>query len=117
MTQGTTIATVSVVAVAATKIAGLVGMMIDAMMTGVMMTGVTMTAVMTNGGTKVDEETVGWGEDIQKIHLWSRSFDSVHNPFDRRLSLSILFLPSVLNVYQPAVHDPIHLTDIKLSSP
>jgi len=90
MTRGTTNATVSVDMAeeeAATRIAGLVGMMKDAMMTGVTMTGVTMTAAMTTGDTEVDAG-VG-GEDAHCLG----PFDSVHNPFDRRLSPSIPFLP------------------------
>jgi hypothetical protein len=62
MTRGTTNATVSVdmpEVVAATRIAGLAGMMKDAMMTGVTMTGVTMTAAMTTGDTEVDEGVGG----------------------------------------------------------
>lgn len=97
MTQGTMIATVNVdMAEAATRIAGLVGMMKDAMMKDAMMTGVTMSVAMTNGDTEVDQG-VG-GEDAQKFQLCLCSFDSVHNPFDRRLSPSIPFLRPVLSV-------------------
>ena len=93
MTRGTMSATESVdtAEAAATRIAGLVGMMKDAMMTGVMMTDVTMSAAMTSGDTEVDDG-VG-GEDAQKFKLCLGPFGSVHNPFDRRLSPSIPFLP------------------------
>ena len=85
MTRGTTIATVSVdmvaVAVAeeeaATRIAGLVGMMKDAMMKDAMTTGVMMNAAMTNGGTEVDEGVVGRMPDVPAC---LGPFDSVHNP-------------------------------------
>ena len=85
-------ATVSVdtVEAAATRIAGLVGMMKDAMMTGAMMTDVTMSAAMTSGDTEVDR--VG-AVDAQKFQLCLGPFGSVHNPCDRRLSPSIPFLP------------------------
>jgi hypothetical protein len=73
----------------ATKIAGLVGMMKDAMMTGVTRTGVTRTAVMRTGDTKVDEG-VG-GEDTQKFQFCLGPFDSVHNLRSSTFALDTAF--------------------------
>ena len=116
MTQGTMIATVSVdMAVAATKIAGLVGMMKDAMMKDAMMTGVTMSAAMTNGDTEVDQG-VG-GEDAQKFQQCLGSFDSVHNPSIVDSRPRYLFCVQ-FSVYRPAVRRrPIHLLDIDIKCP
>ena len=100
-------ATVSVdtAEVAAMRIAGLVGMMKDAMMTGAMMTDVTMSAAMTSGDTEIDG--VG-GEDAQQFQLCLGPFGSVHNPCDRRLSPSIPFFASQFSVCinRPSVDDP-----------
>ena len=74
MTRGTMSATESVdtAEAAATRIAGLVGMMKDAMMTGVMMTDVTMSAAMTSGDTEVDDGVGGGG--CPKVPTLSRPF-------------------------------------------
>ena len=118
MTRGTTSATVSVdMAVAeeaaATRIAGLVGTMKDAMMKDAMTTGVTMNAAMTNGGTEVDEGVVGRTPEVPAC---LGPFDSVHNPLDRRLAFDTIFtFQSSVCISQPSVDDPSTFSISKLN--